>query len=51
MHYPAPWRFSAYKKEFLKSMNPVTDEITAREITLPLHTLMTQKTLEKFVLN
>ena len=47
MHYPAPWRFSAYKKEFLKSMNPVTDEITAREITLPLHTLMTQKDARK----
>ncbi len=47
MHYPAPWSFSAYKNDFSKSKTPFSTEIIDREITLPLHTLMTQKDAEK----
>ena len=47
MHYPAPWSFTAYKNDFPKSKTPFSTEIIHREITLPLHTLMTQKDAEK----
>lgn len=47
MHYPAPWGFTAYKNDFSRSKTPFSTEIIDREITLPLHTLMTQKDAEK----
>lgn len=40
MHYPPPWGMTAYKNECKKEQLPVTEEITRRELTLPLHTNM-----------
>ena len=47
MHYPAPWNFSAYKGFFSKKENSISEEIISRELTLPLHTLMSQKDAKK----
>jgi dTDP-4-amino-4,6-dideoxygalactose transaminase len=45
VHYPPVHLFSLYRKRFgfKRGMLPVTEEVSRREITLPLHPLMTVK--------
>ncbi len=46
MHYPEPWSFSAYNDQFSANGCPLVSEITNRELTLPLHTLMSFSDVE-----
>ena len=48
MHYPPVHRFQYYQKHFKKTIGslPVTEEVSGREVTLPLHPLMTLENVE-----
>ena len=41
IHYPAPWNMTAYQHTAECEL-PISSEVISRELTLPLHTLMTQ---------
>ena len=48
MHYPAPWDFSAYDKEFTSFYDSsICKDIINRELTLPLHTKMSIDDVKK----
>lgn len=42
IHYPPFWSFSAYAEHLSATAAPLTDEICARELTLPLYPTMTE---------
>jgi len=48
MHYPPVHRFQYYQKHFKNTIGslPVTEEVSEREVTLPLHPLMTLQDVE-----
>ena len=48
MHYPPVHRFQYYQKHFKNTIGslPVTEEVSGREVTLPLHPLMTLQDVE-----
>jgi dTDP-4-amino-4,6-dideoxygalactose transaminase len=40
IHYPPVHRFKYYQKSFTNKLLPVTENVAAREVTLPLHPLL-----------
>jgi len=48
IHYPSFWSFKEYKNIFEENLFPNTQEITSRELTLPLYPTMDKKNI-KFV--
>ena len=46
IHYPAFHSFSAYKKYIQQGDLPIVDEITEKELTLPLHPKMTNSDVD-----
>jgi dTDP-4-amino-4,6-dideoxygalactose transaminase len=48
IHYPAFWSFTEYKNVFDANLFPTTNEITSRELTLPLYPTMDKNNI-KFV--
>lgn len=51
IHYPAFHSFTAYKKILKRGELPVCDQITDRELTLPLHPKMRKKDVEFVCMN
>ena len=43
IHYPAAHKFSYYKKSFPDVVLPVTEEFCSRELSLPLHPLLSEQ--------
>jgi dTDP-4-amino-4,6-dideoxygalactose transaminase len=49
LHYPAMHQFTYFKERFGEIHLPVTEEVTSREVTLPLYALMTAEMIESVV--
>ncbi len=42
IHYPPVHRFSYYNKQVTSKLLPITEIVTTREVTLPLHPLLNE---------
>ncbi len=49
IHYPPIHTFSYYRRQFPQVTLPLTEQIAAREVTLPLHPLMNEETVADVV--
>ena len=49
IHYPASHKFSYYKKTYPDVTLPVTEEFCSRQLTLPLHPLLTEQDIVRIV--
>ena len=50
IHYPPVHRFSYYQRNLPHKPLPVTEDVAAREVTLPLHALLTEDQVRMVVL-
>ena len=49
IHYPPAHRFSYYRRSITHQLLPVTEDVAAREVTLPLHPLLNEDQVQMVV--